>query len=104
MSQIIVYVTTSSENEAKEIGQVVVRDRQAACANILGKCTSIFNWEGQLQTETETVLILKTTNQKLDELVMRVKQIHSYECPCIVAMEIQDGNSEFLDWITKEVS
>ena len=104
MSYFLVYVTTSSENEAKKIAHVVVKARQAACANILGKSTSIYNWEGKLHSETETVLILKTTTEKLDPLIKRLKQIHSYECPCIIALGIQHGNSKFLDWIAKEVS
>ena len=104
MSYFLVYVTTSSENEAKKIAQVVVTGRQAACANILGKSTSIYNWAGELKTETETVLLLKTTTEKLDALIKRLKQIHSYECPCIIALGIQQGNVDFLNWIAKEVS
>ena len=104
MSYFLVYVTTSSENEAKKIAQVLVTGRQAACANILGKSTSIYNWEGELKTETETVLLLKTTTEKLDPLIKRLKQIHSYECPCIIALGIQQGNDVFLNWIAKEVS
>ena len=104
MGYFLVYVTTSSENEAKNIAQMVVTGRQAACANILGKSTSIYNWEGELHTETEIALILKTTSKKLNALISRLKQIHSYQCPCIVALGIQHGNAEFLDWIAKEVS
>ena len=104
MSYFLVYVTTSSENEATNIAEVVVKGRQAACANILGKSTSIYNWEGELKTETETVLLLKTTTEKLDPLIKRLKQIHSYECPCIIALSIPQGNADFLNWIAKEVS
>ena len=104
MSYFLVYVTTSSENEATNIAEVVVKERQAACANILGKSTSIYNWEGELKTETETVLLLKTTTEKLEPLIKRLKQIHSYECPCIIALGIQQGNAEFLNWVAKELS
>ena len=104
MSYFLVYVTTSSHNEASNIAEMVVTERQAACANILGKSTSIYNWEGELKTETETVLLLKTTTEKLDPLIKRLKQIHSYECPCIIAMDIQQGNTDFLNWIAEEVS
>ena len=104
MSYFLVYVTTSSHNEASNIAEMVVTERQAACANILGKSTSIYNWEGELKTETETVLLLKTTTEKLDPLIKRLKQIHSYECPCIIAMDIQQGNTDFLNWIAEEIS
>ena len=104
MSYFLVYVTTSSQNEATNIAEVVVKERQAACANILGKNTSIYNWEGELKTETETVLLLKTTTEKLDPLIKKLKQIHSYECPCIIALSIPQGNADFLNWIAKEVS
>ena len=104
MSYFLVYVTTSSEKEATNIAELVVKGRLAACANILGKSTSIYNWEGELKTEIETVLLLKTTTEKLDPLIKRLKQIHSYECPCIIAMGIQQGNTDFLNWIAEEVS
>ena len=104
MGHYFVYVTTSSELEAIKLGRTVVKERLAACANVLGEIKSIYWWEDSLQTDNENTLILKTVSEKLEALINRLKQIHSYECPCIVALNIQQGDREFLDWITRETS
>ena len=103
MSHYLVYVTASSKTEAIHLGRVVVKNREAACANVLGDSTSIYWWEDKIQTNAETLLLLKTTSEKLASLIDNLKKIHSYECPCILAIEIKKGNPEFMDWITKEV-
>lgn len=95
----LIYVTTASSNEAIRMAETVVTERLAACANILDGVTSIFHWEGKLCRENEAVLILKTTEEKTNELTARIKKLHSYECPCIVVLPIEGGNSEFLNWI-----
>lgn len=103
MSHYLLYVTASSKSEALSLGQSAVKSRQAACANVLGDSTSIYWWEGEIETNTETILILKTTSDKLESLIDKLKKGHSYECPCILAIEIKKGNSDFLSWISKEV-
>jgi len=103
MEHYLVYVTASSKSEAITLGQSAVKSRHAACANVLGDSTSIYWWEGITQTNTETILILKTTADKLESLILKLKKIHSYECPCVLAIEIKNGNTDFLNWITNEV-
>ena len=103
MKHYLIYVTASSKSEAITLGQSAVKSRQAACANVLGDSTSIYWWEGEIQTDTETILILKTTSDKLEDLISNLKKIHSYECPCVIAIEIKNGNSDFLNWISHEV-
>ena len=99
----LIYVTTASSDEAVRIAEAVVTERLAACANILDGVTSIFHWEGKLCRENEAVLILKTTEEKTDALTARIKELHSYECPCIVVLPIEGGNPAFLEWIKREV-
>jgi periplasmic divalent cation tolerance protein len=103
MSAKLIYVTTPSREEAEKIAEAVVTERLAACANILDGVTSIFHWEGTLCRENEAVLILKTTEEKADALTARIKELHSYECPCIVTLPIERGNPAFLEWIEREV-
>ena len=103
MSSKLVYVTAPSRKEAEKIAETVVTERLAACANILDDVTSVFHWEGKLCRENETVLILKTTEEKTDALTARIKELHSYECPCIVVLPIEGGNPAFLEWIAREV-
>jgi len=103
MKMKLIYVTTASADEARRIAETVVTERLAACANILGGVTSIFHWEGKLCRENEAVLILKTTEEKTAALTARIKELHSYDCPCIVVLPIESGNPAFLEWLTREV-
>jgi len=98
----LVYMTTSNEAEAEAICSALVRERLAACANILGTSKSLYWWEGKVQTDSETAVVLKTTGDKLEALTEKAKNLHSYDCPCIVAVNIQSGNLDFLNWIENE--
>jgi len=103
MSVKLVYVTAPSRSEAEQIAEISVTEKLAACANILEGVTSIFEWEGALCRENESVLILKTTEERIEALTERIKQLHSYDCPCIVALPIESGNSDFLKWVAETV-
>ena len=96
----LIYVTTPSRDEAEKIAETVVTEKRAACANIIEGITSLFQWDGKLCRETETILILKTTEDQVAALTTRIQEMHSYECPCIVALPIDDGNPDFLKWIS----
>lgn len=97
----IVYITASNFEEAKQIGRTLVEERLVACVNIF-PITSIFHWEG-VQEANETAIIAKTKMEKVQEVIARVKQIHSYEVPCMVSWEIEQGFPPFLKWIEAEV-
>ena len=99
----IVYMTVGSKAEAVAIGNELVSHRLAACVNIIDQMNSIYHWDGELQYDTEVVMIAKTTTSKVPELVEIVKANHSYECPCIVSVPITGGNPAFLNWIAEEV-
>jgi periplasmic divalent cation tolerance protein len=98
------YVTADSREEALAIGRAIVQERLAACANVLDAITSIYWWQGALHQAGETVLILKTRAELVERLTARVKELHSYECPCVVALPIEAGNPAYLDWIVGETS
>lgn len=98
----IVYVIVVSMDEAQTIARDVVDKKLAACANILPGITSIYRWEGAVQEDTETALILKSTAKNIAALTDAIKVIHSYDCPCVVALPIKDGNIDFLNWIAQE--
>jgi periplasmic divalent cation tolerance protein len=99
-----VYVTAGSRDEALKIARAAVDERLAACANILGEITSVFRWEGAVQEDAETALILKTTAANLPALTSRIKALHSYTVPCVVswALDVKAGNTEFLAWLEAE--
>ncbi len=102
MSVMFVYVTTGDADEARRLGRQVVEEQLAACANILPGVTSIFRWEGKVDEASEALLILKTTEARLEQLIQRVKLLHSYELPCIEALPVVEGNRDFLEWIVRE--
>jgi periplasmic divalent cation tolerance protein len=99
-----VYATASDEAEAERIGRTVVAERLAACANVLPGMRSVFWWQGKLEAGREAVLILKTSESRLPALIARVKELHSYDCPCIEALEVKDGNPDFLAWVERETN
>ena len=99
----LVYMTAGSTEEARLIGEVLVAEQLAACVNLIDGMTSIYLWEGQVRRDTETVIIAKTTEHLVMALTDRVKTLHSYECPCIVALPVDAGNVEFLGWISNQV-
>jgi periplasmic divalent cation tolerance protein len=96
------YVTAGSREEALAIGRTVVEERLAACANVLDDMSSIYWWQGTLEQASEAVLILKTRAELVERLTARVRELHSYECPCVVALPIEAGNPAYLDWIARE--
>ena len=98
-----VYMTAGSKDEAVAVGEALIEAGLAACVNIIDNMNSIFMWEGKVEQDTETVLIAKTTAERVPELVEKVKSVHSYECPCIVSLPITDGNPAFIDWIAEQV-
>ena len=98
-----IYMTFGNTDEAKKIGKELVTSKLAACVNILDKMNSFYMWEGEIQDDTEVVMIAKTTEDRLPELVEKVKSMHSYDCPCIVGLPVLNGYQPFLDWIAEEV-
>ena len=102
MPVLFVYATAGDASEALCIGRAVVEERLAACANILDGMRSVYWWQGAVQEGSEAVLILKTTDDRLGALVDRVRELHSYDCPCIEALPVIGGNQGFLDWVASE--
>ena len=100
----LVYVTVKDEGEGLSIAQKVVEKRLAACANLYPQIKSIFNYQNQIQTQDEAVLILKTTAQAYDKLESFIIEIHSYDDPCILKLTIEGGATDFMSWIKDTVA
>ncbi len=98
-----IYMTVGSKEEARKIGKGLVTARLAACVNILDKMNSFYMWDGELQDDTEVVMIAKTTEDRVPDLIEKVKSLHSYDCPCIVSLPVAGGHQPFLEWIAGEV-
>ncbi len=100
----LVYMTAGSRDDAVAIADVLVEERLAACVNVIGAMTSVYRWEGAVRHDEEVVLIAKTTVRCLEALTGRVKELHSYECPCIVALPLEGGNPTFFEWISRQIN
>jgi periplasmic divalent cation tolerance protein len=99
---LVVYVTCADLAEARRIGRAVVEDRLAACAN-LRPHESIYRWQGAVETAEEVGLLLKTTRAAWPALRDRVRALHGYQVPCIVAWPLLDGLPEYLGWVADSV-
>jgi len=99
-----IYMTAGSKDEAKKIAKELVTTRLAACVNLLDNMNSFYLWQGEIQEDTEVVMIAKTTEDRIPELIEKVKSMHSYDCPCIVSLPVLGGYQPFLDWIADSSS
>jgi periplasmic divalent cation tolerance protein len=97
-------MTASSVDEAKRLGRALVEERLAACVNILPGMASFYWWQGKIDEAQETVLIAKTRQELVERLTSRVKALHSYTMPCVVALPMIGGNPDFLQWIADETT
>ena len=97
-----VYMTFGSMKEAKHIGKILVEKELVACVNILGEAISIYKWAGDIEEGIEVAMVAKTRCALMPKLIKIVTKKHSYDCPCILALPIQGGFSEFLKWIETE--
>ncbi len=104
MATRFIYVTAANPEQAKAIGEALVAERLAACANILAPMASIYRWQGKIQHDTEAVLIAKTRADLVEQVIARVRALHTYTVPCIVSLAIDAGNPDFLDWIANETT
>lgn len=100
----LIYMTASGAGEARRIGKALVEARLAACVNLIEGMRSLYWWEGAVQEDAEVVMIAKTRAALVEPLTAKVRELHSYDCPCVVAVPITGGNPAFLAWIVTETS
>ena len=100
---LLVSLTTSSLEEAEKIAEALVQERLAACVNIVPAITSIYRWRGEVHRDNEVLLIAKSRPELFDSLAARVKELHSYEVPEIIALPIVAGSEAYLNWIDESV-
>jgi len=99
----LIYATAPNSEEAAGIGRALVDARLIACVNIIEGVRSIYRWEEKIEDGKEVVIIMKTTEDKIDAVTEKIKSMHSYDCPAIVALDITGGNDLFLQWVANEV-
>jgi periplasmic divalent cation tolerance protein len=105
MSQFLsLYIAVPSCEVAAEIGRTLVEERLSACVSIISGMHSIYRWRDKIETATEVVLIAKTRAALFEEIEKRVRELHPYDCPCIVAWPIETGHHPYLDWLAHETT
>lgn len=98
-----VFVTVSSGREAKYLSTALVREKLTACANAVPGVRSRYWWKGKVETASEQLLILKTRASKLPALTRRVRELHSYSVPEVIALPVLNGNPDYLRWIDESL-
>ncbi len=98
----LIYMTAGGAEDARRIGKALVEARLAACVNLIEGMKSMYWWEGAVQEDAEVVMIAKTRAALVEPLTAKVRELHSYDCPCVVAVPIAGGNPAFLEWIVEE--
>jgi periplasmic divalent cation tolerance protein len=96
---LLVLCSCPDESVALDIARVLVKEGLAACVNRLAPVTSIYQWDGQIREESEQLLLIKTTPARYEALEMRLKALHPYEIPEIIAVPVVTGSSQYLDWL-----
>lgn len=99
---IVIFVTTSSISEAKKIGRALVENKLVACSNIVSPIHSIYCWQGKVCEDKEALIILKTKKKLFKQVEKRVKELHSYEVPEIIAIPVTEGSDKYLSWVKSE--
>ncbi len=99
---VLVLMIASSEKEAEKIASSLVKERLAACVNVIGNMRSSFRWKGQISSEQEVLILAKTKDRLFEKLKRRVLELHGYQVPEILAVPILAGFEKYLDWIERE--
>jgi periplasmic divalent cation tolerance protein len=101
---IIILVTAGSAENAETIARALVSERLAACVNVFSGLRSIYRWQGDITADSECMLLIKTVRGRFDAVESRVKSLHDYELPEVVALDVVEGSKPYLDWLLGAVS
>lgn len=99
---IVVLITASKEEEAERIAKALVEDKLAGCVNILRDVRSIYRWKSNIEDEREVMMLVKTRRELLEGLMKKVKGLHSYSVPEIIALPVIQGSEDYLGWLKEE--
>ena len=100
---LLVLTNMPDRDSALELAKTLVEKRLAGCVNVLDECTSVFRWEGVVQTEQEVPLLIKTHAERFDHLRQAIVALHPYELPEVIAVRLDDALEPYLEWVGAEV-
>jgi periplasmic divalent cation tolerance protein len=99
----IVLTTVKNRAEAKRMAERLVSEKLAACVSMIPNVSSVYRWRGKVERTKELVLVAKTSSKKLDQLIRRIRELHSYEVPEILALRVERGSPEYLKWLEESL-
>jgi periplasmic divalent cation tolerance protein len=100
----IVLSTAGCEEQARKIARHLVENQLAACVNIVPRIESVYRWEGKVESNHEWLLVIKTTGKRFPAVRDAIRELHSYELPECIAISIEDGSTDYLEWIGQAVN
>ncbi len=101
---LVVFVTVGGEEDGKRIARTLVEDGLVACVNILPTIRSIYRWKGSIEDDEETLLIIKTGQGVIEALKDRIREIHPYENPELIAVPVVGGLETYMDWVKEQIT
>ncbi len=101
---IVVLTTTGSEEEAEKVSEELIEQNLGACVQVYGPIKSTYPWKGQIESSEEWMCFIKTSSDKFSAVEEKIKEIHSYENPEIIALPIINGSQEYLEWVDENLS
>jgi periplasmic divalent cation tolerance protein len=103
MNEILIVSTTDTLDLAQTIASALVQSHEAACVNIIPGIRSVYRWEGQECNEAECLLLIKSSTEKFEAVRSRIRQLHSYQVPEIIALPITAGDPSYLAWLRTSI-
>lgn len=101
MQLVMAYIACKNQSEAQTMARTLVQEKLVACANVIPAVQSFFVWKGKTENQTEAILICKTLEEKMAAVQKRVKELHSYDVPCIAFYQAKRVNKEYLNWVNE---
>jgi periplasmic divalent cation tolerance protein len=101
---VLVLTTVADDASAETIARALVEERLAACVNLLPPMVSIYRWKGSVERDTERQLVMKTTRALVPKLERRLKELHSYELPEFIVLDVAGGSDAYLAWVTTSLT
>ena len=99
----MVFTTVKNLTEARRLGKLLVTEKLAACVTAIPQVESTYRWRGKVEKSSEVMLVIKTTSKKIDDLISRIKKLHSYKVPEVLVLRVERGLPEYLKWIEESV-
>lgn len=103
MTATVVLTTVDSDEQAELVARELVARRQAACVNVVPGVRSFYRWQGRIADDREILLVIKTTPERMDEVSATIRELHDYDVPEIVALDVARGDGDYLAWLTGAV-